>query len=194
MFYIVNNVIYNCFIKKEKFMKSVQKSENNHFRVIQDCLYNQRLQVLVDGEWKTINFAIDQDDAVDFYPSGALLENRHNNSIHIMFVKNNGEILFEENHVDLDDIGAVINDVNATVYESGVLVDLYYHGDTHHFYYNTYVGSYFHERNYGELVKKVNMYEQAIAPKYMYKNNFQHNKSAQHLFNCLNDDNQNLQI
>lgn len=168
-------------------MKTLNETKNENFKLLCDCVGNQCLKIKKNGEWQNVNFVLSADDAVNIYPTGALLTSKINHNIHIMFVDNNGEILLEALEYDLNEMEAVISDINATVYNSGVLEDMCFYGGTHHFYYHTYLGSYFHETDYSRLVEKVKKYEQALKENYLNLAKPQNAKYTNFLFNCLNE-------
>lgn len=174
-------------------MKTLNETKNKNFKLLCDCIGNQCLKIKKDDEWQKVNFNLSPDDSIKIYSSGALLISKIDHNIHIMFVKNNGEILLEAEEFDLNDIGATINDINVTVYSSGVLQDIYFNDGSHQFYYHTYLGSYFHERDYSKLVAKVNNYEQAIKDEHIYNTSFEEECSngnyGKFLLDCLHDEN-----
>lgn len=168
-------------------MNTLNETKNENFKLLCDCVNNQCLKIKKNGEWQKVKFTLHPDDAVKIYSTGALLTSKINYNIHIMFVDNDGEILLEALEYDLNEMDAVIADINVTVYNSGVLEDMCFYGGIHHFYYHTYLGSYFHETDYSRLVEKVKKYEQALKENYLNPTKPQNANYTNFLFDRLNE-------
>ena len=170
-------------------MRFLTTTENKNFYLQQDCVFNQNLQVCIGKVRKSINFYLFEDDGVEFYSSGALLISKHNHSINLMFVKNNGETLFSVQEKELDDLGCDLYDVNAFVCGTGVLVYYDYGNEPkHEYFYYTYNGAYIRDTNLERLVEKVNKYERALG---VYYDNSPIQKdvkpNTQYILDCLNN-------
>ena len=174
-------------------MKKLKEYQNPRFRCQQDLLNNQRLQILTSQGWQTVPFTIGPDDSVEIFESGALLTRKTKDEMHIMFVDNDNNVLLDHEELDITDIGVMVKDINAKVCSSGVLFDMEMFGETHHFYYYTYLGGYYHEKNLYKLMDKIACYESALKNEYIYgMSNMDGLTSDQpctkFLFDCLKQD------
>lgn len=144
-------------------MEILNTCENKNFKLLYDCLFNQRLQVKNGDVFKNVDFALGPDDQVSIYPSGALLRRSTKFSVRVMFVNNDGSILVDAYKRGLDDIGAQVYDVRGLAYTTGVMITVEYFNHEYDYFYYTYLGTLIKADSYEELTKKVEKYEQSIG-------------------------------
>ena len=175
-------------------MEILNTSENKNFKLLYDCLFNQRLQIKNGDSYQDVNFMLGPDDQVSIYPSGALLRRATRFSVRVMFINNDGSILVDAYKQGLDDLGAQIYDVRGLAYTTGVMVTVEYFNHEYDYLYYTYLGSLIKADSYEELTQKVEKYEQSLGT---YHNKIETPKAqstpyTDFLMNCLNNNDTNL--
>ena len=184
---------YNADNKRRINMEFLNACENKNFKVLYDCLFNQRLQVKDGDNYKTVDFDLGPEGEISIYPSGALMRMSTRFSVRVMFVKNDGSILVDAYKRGLDDIGAQVYDVRGTAFTTGVMITIEYFNHEYEYLYYTYLGTLIKADSWEELNQKVEKYEQSIGT-YQNKIEIPQNQSTPHtdfLMSCLNKVNDN---
>lgn len=174
-------------------MEFLNSSKNKNFRILYDCLFNQRLQVTDGNDFKTVDFDLGPEDEISIYPSGALLRKSTKFSVRVMFVNNDGSILVDAYKRGLDDLGAQVYDVRGMVYTTGVMVVVEYFNHEYDYLYYTYLGTLIKADSYEELSQKVEKYEQSIGT-YQNKTEFAQNQEkpyTDYIMSFLNNNSSN---
>lgn len=175
-------------------MEILNTCENKNFKVLYDCLFNQRLQFKNGDRYTDVDFVLGPDDQVSIYPSGALLRRATKFSVRVMFIKNDGSILVDAYKRGLDDIGAQVYDVRGLAYTTGVMITVEYFNHEYDYLYYTYLGTLIKADSYEELTKKVEKYEQSIGT---YQNRIETPKNqstpyTDFILGCFNNDESNV--
>ena len=131
-------------------MKKLNSTNNSHLKLLYDCMGNQKLQLTCFDTKREVPFYIGQDDRVTIYSSGALVEHWQNNKTHVAFIDNNGQKL----------VDVVEQDLQAVVFDSGVLVAQKCNNNKYFLQYYTYSGELIVAGDVKNLANKITEFEQ----------------------------------
>ena len=135
-------------------MKKLTSTKNPHLKLLYDCMGNQKLQLTIFDEKREVPFYIGQDDRATVYSSGALVEHWQSDKNKISFIGNNGKALF-----DIVQSKDVV-DLQAVVFDSGVLVAEKWDNNKQFLQYYTYSGEIMVAGDVKALASKIAEFEQ----------------------------------
>jgi len=140
-------------------MKILEECENKHFYYSgKGCLFNTNSE-------NCIAYFKDNDTSkkIQFFESGALITKKTSNDIHISFTRNNNDRIVDIHKTDLLDMSNEIYDINATVYATGILIDVQNYEKKSAYEYILYNGMSFRDTNFDRLKTRVEDYEELIG-------------------------------
>ena len=166
-------------------MNFLSQSQNKHFYFSgPNCLFNTNSEVCIRYIDPKVNYDLGEESSVKFYPSGALITEKKNSEINIIFIKNNNEKIVNVQRDELIEMENNIFDINASVCSTGVLVSYELYDQSHEYEYYTYNGGVIKDRDFDNLKEKVDKFESSFG---IYYNTKQPQKQDSFMMKCYND-------
>lgn len=166
-------------------MNFLSQSQNNHFYFSgQNCLFNTNSEVCIRYIDPKVNYDLGEESSVKFYPSGALITEKKNAEINIIFINNKNEKIVNIKRDELNEMENTIYDINASVCSTGVLVAYKHYDQSHEFEYYTYSGALMKDKDMDKLKAKIDKYETGFG---IYFNTKQPQKQDSFIMKCYND-------
>lgn len=166
-------------------MNFLSQSQNKHFYFSgSNCLFNTNSEVCIRYIDPKVNYDLGEESSVKFYPSGALITEKKNSEINIIFIKNNNEKIVNVKRNELIEMENNIYDINASVCSTGVLVSYEHYDQSHEYEYYTYNGGVIKDRDFDKLKDKVDKFESNFG---IYYNTKQPQKQDSFILKCYNE-------